>query len=142
MLASLTNTVINWFIDILYLVWIMTELWQLFSCFEYQSRFNTLNTDSSEFLKRNIWFWIGIQTYKNLTKNKKKCSTQLNPFILSNTNYWKGWYGWRFMLIVVCHFVISCLSFFDWWILTTSLVSSFSSYIWNVGISSLRQRWP
>jgi hypothetical protein len=44
----------------------------------------------------------------------------------------KGWFMWRFMLIVVSHFVISCLSFSNWWILTTSLVSSNSFYKSNV----------
>ena len=29
----------------------MTELWQLFSCFEYQAKSNTLNTDSLECLE-------------------------------------------------------------------------------------------
>ena len=32
----------------------------------------------------------------------------MNTFILSYTNYWKGWLRWRCMLIVVCHFVIIC----------------------------------
>jgi hypothetical protein len=51
MFASLKNTVNNWFIDMSYLAWIMTELRQLISCFEYKARSNTFNTDSSACLK-------------------------------------------------------------------------------------------
>jgi hypothetical protein len=72
-----------------------------------------------------------------------KYSTHLNPMIVSYTNYWKGWFRWWLMLIIACHFVISFLSFLDWWILTTSVVSSNSlrspmpvrsdPYAWYVG---------
>ena len=60
----------------------------------------------------------GSQTWTKLSKNRKMCSIHLNPFILSWTNYWRGWSRWRLKLIFVFHFVISCLSFFDFWILT------------------------
>jgi hypothetical protein len=65
---------------------------------------------------------------------------------MSCTSYWKGWFRWRFMLIVVCHFVIISLSFFDWWILTISLVSTNYSYISSVrisrsGIGDVSQVW-
>ena len=124
MFASLTNIMNNWLIDILYLVWIMTELWHLFSCLEYQARSNTLNAYSSslwgktwtlswlECIKQCICFLIGIKASNNLTENNKRCSTHLNYFVLLFTNYWKGWHEWRFLLILVCHLVISCLSFF------------------------------
>jgi hypothetical protein len=65
---------------------------------------------------------------------------------MSCTIYWKGWFRWRFMLIVVCHFVIISLSFFNWWIMTISLVSTNYSYISSVrisrsGIGDLSQVW-
>ena len=40
-------------------------------------------------------------------KIKKNFFTHLTPFVLSYTNYWKCWFKWRFLLVVVCHFVIS-----------------------------------
>jgi hypothetical protein len=70
----------------------------------------------------------------------------LNLFILACTNYWKGWFRWRLMLIVVCHFVFSCVSFFDLWVLTTlwcleALPTYQTSGSPRSGIIDLSQAW-
>ena len=58
----------DWFIDILYLVRIMAELWQWLSCFEYLARSNTLNAESSECSKYFSAFEMELKYIKKLAK--------------------------------------------------------------------------